>query len=141
MKPRTPFFVAIADVLQTLHDHQRLSSLRPDFPCCRLGALVVVRARAARLDRFPESGLEIHTWSHFLSKNPHPPFPEKALVLQRKAVDLVALEVAAGRFGAVLVEPGKARAIEDFTTLGHALGEGIGMAENILGQVLRRLQP
>src|SRR5437870_5670070 len=61
-------------------------------------------------------------------------------VLYGEAVDLVFLEISAGRLGALLVQPGKARAVERFLALAHPFGERVGLPQDGLADVLRRME-
>ena len=61
-------------------------------------------------------------------------------VLDGETVDLVPLEVLAGGLGAPLVEHDKARTEQRLASLDHALGERIGPPQDVLADVLRRLQ-
>src|SRR5947209_11415980 len=67
-------------------------------------------------------------------------FAAKRLVPDRHAGDLVALEVAAGGFGAVLVEAGKARAIKLLIALSDPLGERLSPRHKLPGECLRLTQ-
>src|SRR5258708_40367093 len=70
-------------------------------------------------------------------------------ILDGHAVDVVVLEIVAGRFRLLLAEPGEAGAVQDGFALAHALGEGAGArqkprrlglhrARTLLGFDLRR---
>src|SRR5712691_7548163 len=106
--------------------------MRPRIPC--FAAIADVLPNATR----PSATLVSPFLAHsrrlvFLSACP-------PSVLYGEAVDLVFLEIPAGRLGALLVQPGKARAIERFLALVHPFGERVGLPQDGLADALRRME-